>query len=129
MSTGQREALTMLARSSTTAHRQVQRAKVLLMAADGVANAKIAATVGVTPVTVRSLRGRFADDHRPTTVQINTQKLLTHIRFHLGASSPSRTRLGHSQASRWEAPLEREEAPLLHRIRGEKRPGGRGSAW
>jgi len=32
------------------------------MAADGVANSKIAATVGVTPVTVRSWRGRFADE-------------------------------------------------------------------
>src|SRR5665647_638002 len=62
MSTGQRQSLTLLARSSTAAHRQVQRAKVLLMAADGVANSKIAATVGVTPVTVRSWRGRFADE-------------------------------------------------------------------
>jgi transposase len=62
MSTGQREALTVLARSSSAAHRQVQRAKVLLMAADGVANAKIAATVGVTPVTVRSWRIRFAQE-------------------------------------------------------------------
>jgi len=42
MSAGQREALTMLARSSTCAHREVQRAKVLLMAADGVANSQIA---------------------------------------------------------------------------------------
>jgi hypothetical protein len=48
MSSGQREALTVLARSSTAAHREVKRAKVLLMAADGVANSKIAATVGVT---------------------------------------------------------------------------------
>jgi len=62
MSAGQREALTVLARSSTAAHRQVQRAKVLLMAADGVANAKIAATVGVTPVTVRAWRTRFAQE-------------------------------------------------------------------
>jgi transposase-like protein len=62
MSSGQREALTMLARSSSAAHRQVRRAKVLLMAADGVANAKIAATVGVTPVTVRSWRTRFAQE-------------------------------------------------------------------
>ena len=46
MSAGQREALAVLARSSTAAHRQVQRAKVLLMAADGVANSQIAATVG-----------------------------------------------------------------------------------
>src|SRR5664280_1471750 len=62
MSAGQREALTVLARSSTAAHREVKRAMVLLMAADGVANSKIAATVGVTPVTVRSWRTRFADE-------------------------------------------------------------------
>ena len=62
MSNGQREALTVLARSSTSAHREVQRAKVLLMAADGVANSQIAANVGVTPVTVRSWRARFADE-------------------------------------------------------------------
>jgi transposase len=62
MSAGQREALTVLARSSTAAHRQVQRAKVLLMAADGVANSHIAATGGVTPVTVRAWRTRFAEE-------------------------------------------------------------------
>jgi transposase len=62
MSAGQREALTVLSRSSTAAHREVKRAKVLLMVADGVANSKIATTVGVTPVTVRSWRGRFADE-------------------------------------------------------------------
>lgn len=62
MSAGQREALTVLARSSTSAHREVQRAKVLLMAADGVANSQIAAKVGVTPVTVRSWRDRFASE-------------------------------------------------------------------
>jgi transposase len=62
MSAGQRESLTVLARSSTAAHRQVERAKVLLMAADGVANSRIAATIGVTPVTVRSWRDRFAGE-------------------------------------------------------------------
>jgi transposase len=62
MSAGQREALTVLARSSTSAHREVQRAKVLLMSADGVANSQIAANVGVTPVTVRSWRARFAGE-------------------------------------------------------------------
>ena len=35
---------------------------MLLLAADGVANSKIAATVGVPPVTVRSWRGRFASE-------------------------------------------------------------------
>ena len=62
MSAGQRESLAVLARSSTAAHREVQRAKVLLMAAEGVANSKIAASVGVTPVTVRSWRDRFAGE-------------------------------------------------------------------
>ena len=62
MSAGQLVSLTVLARSSTAAHREVQRAKVLLMAADGMANSKIAAGVGVTPVTVRSWRNRFATE-------------------------------------------------------------------
>jgi transposase len=62
MSAGQRESLTVLSRSSTAAHREVQRAKVLLMAGQGVANAQIAASVGVTPVTVRSWRARFASE-------------------------------------------------------------------
>src|SRR5665647_135613 len=60
MSAGQRESLMVLARTSTAAHREVQRTKVLLMAAEGVANSQIAASVGVTPVTVRSWRARFA---------------------------------------------------------------------
>src|SRR5665647_2344811 len=60
MSAGQRESLTVLVRSSTLAHREVQQAKVLLMAADGVANSQIAHSLGVTPVTVRSWRARFA---------------------------------------------------------------------
>src|ERR1019366_1704366 len=59
MSAGQREALAILSRSSTAPYREVKRAKVLLMASDGVANSKIAATVGVTPVTVRSWRDKF----------------------------------------------------------------------
>src|SRR5664280_1961931 len=49
-------------------------------------------------------------DRFPQTVFLHT--------LPLGASSPSRAALGYSQSSRWEAPLEREEAPLLHRIRG-----------
>jgi len=60
MSTGQREALEVLARARCAPHRQVQRARVLLMAADGVANTRIAEAVGVTAVTVRAWRDRFA---------------------------------------------------------------------
>ena len=47
MSAGQREVLESLARSQSAAHRQVVRAKALLMAADGVANAGIAASLSV----------------------------------------------------------------------------------
>ena len=59
MSEGQHEALGVLSRSQTAAHREVQRARVLLLAADGVANEKIAQTVSVTPTTVRAWRSRF----------------------------------------------------------------------
>lgn len=61
MTEGQREVLEGLAVSRTAAHREVQRARVLLLAADGVANLRIAAEVGVTPVTVRAWRSRFAE--------------------------------------------------------------------
>ena len=62
MSDGQRESLEVLARAQSAPHRQVQRARALLMAADGVANTWIAASVGVTAVTVRAWRKRFEED-------------------------------------------------------------------
>ena len=62
LSDGERETLERLARAQTAPHRQVLRARVLLLAADGVANAVIAEEVGVTPVTVRSWRQRFSVD-------------------------------------------------------------------
>ncbi len=62
MSEGQRQALEVLARSSTARHREVLWAKALLMAADGAPNLRIAAAVGVTPVTVRAWRERFAEE-------------------------------------------------------------------
>ena len=43
MSAGQREVLESVARSSTAPHREVVRARALLMAADGLANTAIAA--------------------------------------------------------------------------------------
>jgi len=58
----QREVLQTLARSRTAPHRQVQRARVVLLAADGVANTKIAASVGVSPATVKSWRERFEQE-------------------------------------------------------------------
>lgn len=57
----QREVLETLSVSRTAAHREVQRAQVLLMAAEGVANTQIADRVGVTPMTVRAWRTRFAE--------------------------------------------------------------------
>src|SRR6478736_6090662 len=62
MTDGQREVLESLARSQSAAHREVVRAKVLLMAADGAANAAIAAAVSVSPATVANWRTRFAED-------------------------------------------------------------------
>jgi transposase len=62
MSEGQREALEVLSRAQSAPHRQVQRAQALLLAAGGVANARIAAQVGVEAGTVRSWRSRFAEE-------------------------------------------------------------------
>ncbi|MGH8337903.1 MAG: helix-turn-helix domain-containing protein, partial [Gammaproteobacteria bacterium] len=59
MSDGQRDSLTVLSRSQTAAHREVQRARVLLLAGDGIANATIASRVGVAPATVLAWRRRF----------------------------------------------------------------------
>ena len=62
ISPGQREALEVLARSGTAPFREVRRAQALLMAADGLPNVQIAAAVGVTAVTVRAWRSRFAEE-------------------------------------------------------------------
>ena len=61
MSAGQRGALEKVARSQAAAHREVRRARVLLDAADGIANSVIAAKHDVTPVTVRAWRAAFAE--------------------------------------------------------------------
>jgi transposase len=55
-----RHRLKRLARSHTAPYRQVLRAKIVLLAARGVSNAKIASRVGVTVDTARKWRGRFA---------------------------------------------------------------------
>ncbi len=62
MTPAERETLETLQRSLTAPHQQVLRAKVLLMAADGEANTRIAEEAGVTPVTVRAWRQRFGED-------------------------------------------------------------------
>jgi len=62
MTAAARETLEKVAKSRTAAHREVQRARVLLAAADGVANTVNARTNGVTPVTVRAWRAAFEVD-------------------------------------------------------------------
>jgi transposase len=62
LSDGQRESLSALARSQVAPHRQVLRARALLMAGDGVANTRIAEDAGVSVATVRSWRERFVQD-------------------------------------------------------------------
>jgi len=54
--------LEVIARSQTAPHREVQRAQVLLFAVEGLANARIATRVGVSPATVRAWRARFAQE-------------------------------------------------------------------
>src|SRR2546428_1848674 len=60
VSDGQREVLDGLARSQTAPFRVVQRARVLLLAADGVSNVEISELAVVTRQTVLSWRGEFA---------------------------------------------------------------------
>ena len=51
-----------MARSQSGAHREVVRAKALLMAADGMANTAIAASLSVSPASVKSWRDRFSEE-------------------------------------------------------------------
>jgi transposase len=62
VSSAQREVLERVARSSTSPHREVVRARVLLDAADGVGNKTTASRQGVSPVTVRAWRAAFEVD-------------------------------------------------------------------
>jgi transposase len=62
MTDGQREILEKLAKSQTTTHRDVTRAKALLLAEDGVANTAIAWELGVSPSSVTSWRSRFEQE-------------------------------------------------------------------
>src|ERR1700690_637056 len=56
----EREALRALVRARTTEQRTAMRARVVLAAADGMANERIAAEVGAHKMTVLLWRGRFA---------------------------------------------------------------------
>ena len=59
ISAGQRQTLMALGRSSTEQHRRVQRARALLLAADGLANSVIAERLEVSRATVLTWRQRF----------------------------------------------------------------------
>ncbi len=54
------EILRSLVRAGTTEQRLVQRARIVLRAAEGVPNRRIAAEVGVAPMTVLLWRERYA---------------------------------------------------------------------
>lgn len=60
LSDSQRDVLAKLSKSQTAKQRQVARARALLLAGDGLANTRIAARVGVSPMTVKSWREQFA---------------------------------------------------------------------
>jgi transposase len=62
MTDGQRAVLESLARTQCGAHREVLRAKALLMAADGASNAAVAARLSVPRASVANWRIRFAED-------------------------------------------------------------------
>lgn len=68
---GQREVLESIAKSGVASFREVQRARVLLMAADGVANTRIAAAAGVSQPTVLAWRERFATEGLIKFGQVN----------------------------------------------------------
>ena len=61
VSEGQRDVLDTLARSQTLPFRVVQRARALLLAADGVSNVEICELVGVSRPTVLAWRADFAE--------------------------------------------------------------------
>jgi transposase len=58
----QREVLETLSRSRIGAHREVQRARALLLAGDGEPNTAIGVAVGVSPTTVKAWRERFVSE-------------------------------------------------------------------
>ncbi len=61
VSESDREALTALVRAGTSEQRAVMRARVVLRAAEGVANTHIGAELGVAPMTVQLWRRRYAE--------------------------------------------------------------------
>jgi transposase len=67
---GQREILQSMAKSRTAPHREVTRARALLLAGGGLANTAIAARLGVSPASVVAWRARFAEDGLAKLTQV-----------------------------------------------------------
>jgi len=63
-----REGLEALARSTSREARLVERARIIVLAAQGLSNAEIGRRVGCHVDTVRQWRGRFAEDGRVSTL-------------------------------------------------------------
>ncbi|MHB8468202.1 MAG: IS630 family transposase [Gaiellaceae bacterium] len=61
LAAGQREVLEKLSRARNARHHDVQRARALLLAADGVANTLIGSELGVSPTSVSNWRVRFGE--------------------------------------------------------------------
>jgi transposase len=61
LSAEERRLLTRRSRAERSAHRDVLRARIVLAAADGEANAAIARRLGICCDTVRKWRARFCD--------------------------------------------------------------------
>jgi len=61
----QRNRLEAVVRARTTHVRDVQRAQIVLSAADGMSNVAIARALSICQNTVRTWRGRFADHAMP----------------------------------------------------------------
>ena len=68
---GQRSTLEVLTKSTTAPFREVVRARALLLAVDGMANTRIAQQVGVSAMTVRAWRSRFAAEGLATFGQVH----------------------------------------------------------
>jgi transposase len=66
----QRRVLETLSRSQTAAHRDVQRAKALLMASDGLATTRVAKQIGVSPATVGRWRESFERDGLKASLKV-----------------------------------------------------------
>lgn len=62
ISGSEKEILETLSKSHTASHREVVRAKALLLAGQGIANTAIGLQLGISPSTVVSWRSRFAKD-------------------------------------------------------------------